>query len=81
MGNIQKVYYDIESKTTQNPFEVKLSLSKRALEYRYNSYTAIDWMIDMGGFSKFMFYGGMAIAVLSAFRLQQADLMQEIFMT
>ena len=60
---------------------MKLGLSKRAHDYNQNIYTIVDWMIDMGGFSKAMFYGGMGIAMVSALRLYQAELMQDVFMT
>ena len=67
MGDVQKVYYP--SANSGVPFEVKLNLSKRAHEYRQDVYTIVDWLIDMGGFSKAMFYTGMGIAMVSALRL------------
>ena len=61
------MYYPAGSRGV--PFEVKLNLSKRSHEYTQDIYTIVDWMIDMGGFSKAMFYTGMGIAMVSALRL------------
>ena len=37
--------------------------------YRQNIYTIIDWLIEIGGFAKAIFYIGMGIAMVSAMRL------------
>lgn len=51
------------------PFKANISLSKRAHELNKNIYTIVDWAIEIGGFSKAMYYVGMGIAMVSALRL------------
>ena len=68
LGEISKIYYPSNMDIAPT-FKVKLNLSKKTNEYYQNIYTIVDWMIDMGGFSKACFYGGMGIAMVSALRL------------
>ena len=61
------MYYPVSE--TSIPFKASISLSKRAHELNKNIYTIVDWAIEIGGFSKAMFYVGMGIAMISALRL------------
>ena len=42
--------------------------------YRRDVYTLIEWMIDMGGISKSLYFGGMIIAHVIAIQAYKAEL-------
>ena len=48
--------------------------------YKREAYTLIQWLIDMGGISRSLYYGGMIIAHLIATQAYKAALISKIYM-
>ena len=78
VGDQQKNYYPISN--TTEPVELRMKLSKKAHVYSYSTYMLTDWLIDMGGISKALYFGGLIIAHFVALRLYKAALMQDIYL-
>ena len=57
-----------------------MKLSKKAHNYAFSSYQLVDWLIDMGGISKALYFGGMIISHFFALRFYKAALISDIFM-
>ena len=57
-----------------------MSWSKRAHLYTISSYSLADWLIDMGGISRAIYFAGLVAAHFIALRLYKAALIQDIFM-
>ena len=48
--------------------------------FAFSTYRITDWLIDMGGISKAIFFGGLLVAHFVAKRMYRAALMQDIFL-
>ena len=68
------------AENSKGPVELQLSLSQKAHVYYFSTYMLTDWLIDMGGISKAIYFGGLIIAHFVALRMYKAALMQDIFL-
>ena len=65
---------------SQVPIELRMSLSHNAHVYSQTVYKLTDWLIQMGGLSRALYFGGMAVAQIVALRAYKAALIGDIFM-
>ena len=59
---------------------MRISLGKKAHVYKLSVYMLADWLIDVGGISKALYFGGLIIAHFIAVRAYKAALIGDIFM-
>ena len=62
------------------PVELQLKLGKNAHVYNLSGYGITEWMIDIGGISRSLYFGGMILAHFVALRLYKAALIEDIYM-
>ena len=52
-----------------------MKLIKKVHVYSFSTYNITDWLIDMGGISKALYFGGLVVAHFVAMRMYKAALM------
>ena len=57
-----------------------IRLGRKAHLYSFNTYMLTEWLIDIGGISKAMYFAGLVLAHFFAERLYRAALMKDIFL-
>ena len=62
------------------PVELRLRLGAKAHFYSSSTYMLTNWLIDIGGISKALYFGGMIIAHFVALRAYEAALIGDSFM-
>ena len=73
IGDIQKTYYPKQS--GDSPVTLQVHLVNQAHLYAFSTYRITDWLIDMGGISKALYFGGLLVAHFVAKRMYRAALM------
>ena len=73
IGEIQKTYFPKQNK--DSPITLQVHLVNQAHLYGFSTYRITDWLIDMGGISKALYFGGLLVAHFVAKRMYRAALM------
>ena len=60
--------------------QVQLKVSKKAHMFQTTTYMLTNWLIDVGGISKALYFGGLMIAHFVALRAYKAALIGDVFM-
>ena len=60
--------------------EMRITHGSMVHQYKRDQDTIIDWMIDMGGISRTLYFGGMIIAYVVAMQAYKAALISKIYM-
>ena len=55
IGDIQKTYFSKQE--ADSPVTLKVYLGNQAHLFAFSTYRITDWLIDMGGISKAIFFG------------------------
>ena len=73
IGDIQKTYFPKQYR--DSPVTLQVHLVNQAHLYAFSTYRITDWLIDMGGISKALYFGGLLVAHFVAKRMYRAALM------
>ena len=65
---------------SDSPVTMKLKMGEYAHLYSQQAYSLTNWMIDMGGISKAIYFAGMILAHIVALRMYKAALISDIYM-
>ena len=60
--------------------QVQLKVSSEAHMFHMTSYMLTNWLIDVGGISRALYFGGLMIAHFVALRAYKAALIGDVFM-
>ena len=63
-----------------SPVTMKLKMGEYAHLYSQQAYSLTNWMIDMGGISKAIYFTGMILAHIVALRMYKAALISDMYM-
>ena len=78
VGPHMKNYYP--SNGSKTPVSIRLQVDEKAYLYSTTTYMLTNWLIDMGGISKALYFGGLMISHFVALRAYKAALIGDVFM-
>ena len=78
VGQHTKNYYPSSGGST--PVSIRLQVSEKAYLYSTTTYMLTNWLIDIGGISKALYFGGLIISHFVALRAYKAALIGDVFM-
>ena len=79
VGQHTKNYFPNGGSSTP-PVSIRLQVSEKAYLYSTTTYMLTNWLIDIGGISKALYFGGLIISHFVALRAYKAALIGDVFM-
>ena len=78
IGGHEKNYFPRNNSTI--PISLRLQVGEKAFMYKTTTYMLTNWLIDIGGISKALYFGGLVISHFVALRAYKAALIGDVFM-